>query len=87
MVPVGAMTTFCVFVSRSAVSGSSWCYDHSCSLCFQECRKWFPWTFAGSISFIAGYSFLMNWWAAIISETANIPEAVSNKITSGKHKT
>ncbi|CAD5124087.1 DgyrCDS12391 [Dimorphilus gyrociliatus] len=39
-------------------------------------RQFFPWTFIGSILWIAGYSYLMNWWAKTIGDTIGIDEAV-----------
>merc|ERR1719187_2577422 len=31
-------------------------------------KKWFPVTFLGSIVWIAGYSYLMVWWATVAGE-------------------
>lgn len=42
---------------------------HKC----QESRKWYPFSFMGSIIWIAIYSYLMVWWANTIGETYNVP--------------
>lgn len=39
-------------------------------------RQFFPWTFIGSITWIAGYSYLMNWWAKTIGDLIDIDEGV-----------
>ncbi|RUS70892.1 hypothetical protein EGW08_021346 [Elysia chlorotica] len=39
-------------------------------------RKWFPITFTGSICWIAGFSYLMVWWANQAGETIGIPDEV-----------
>jgi len=39
-------------------------------------KKWFPVTFLGSIVWIAGYSYLMVWWATVAGETIGIPDTV-----------
>jgi hypothetical protein len=43
----------------------------------QDRRRFYPLTFIGSIVWIAGFAYLMNWWAAVIGETAGIKEQVS----------
>ena len=40
-------------------------------------RKLFPITFLGSIFWIAGFSYLMVWWATSTGDTFGIPDAVS----------
>ena len=42
----------------------------------QNHRRFYAFTFLGSIIWIGMFTFLLNWWAALISEVANIPEAV-----------
>ncbi|CAG5129704.1 unnamed protein product [Candidula unifasciata] len=39
-------------------------------------RIFFPWTFIGSVLWIAGYSYCMVWWASQAGETIGIPDAV-----------
>lgn len=50
-----------------------------CDLFFSlfSARKFFPITFIGSILWIAGFSYLMVWWATITGETFSIPPPVS----------
>ncbi|VDN30075.1 unnamed protein product, partial [Gongylonema pulchrum] len=42
----------------------------------EKARKWFPFTFVGSILWIAFYSYLMVWMANTIGETMAIPTEV-----------
>ena len=42
-------------------------------------RKLFPITFLGSIFWIAGFSYLMVWWATSTGDTFGIPDAVSSQ--------
>ncbi|KAH7723660.1 K -dependent Na /Ca exchanger [Aphelenchoides avenae] len=42
----------------------------------EESKKWFPWTFVGSIFWIAAFSYLMVWWANTIGETFVIPTEI-----------
>ncbi|VDM19287.1 unnamed protein product [Wuchereria bancrofti] len=42
----------------------------------QDARKWFPFTFIGSIFWIAFYSYIMVWMANTIGETIAIPTEV-----------
>jgi len=44
--------------------------------CGQERRGSFIWTFAGSILWIAVFSYLMNWWAATVGRVAGISDGV-----------
>ncbi|XP_072166717.1 sodium/potassium/calcium exchanger 2-like [Diadema setosum] len=39
-------------------------------------RKWYPVTFSGSIFWIAGFSYLMVWWAKEVGDTIGITEQV-----------
>ena len=39
-----------------------------------------------SIVWIAGFSFLMNWWASVIGEAIGIPEDVSSYVMYVKNK-
>ncbi|KAK0426507.1 hypothetical protein QR680_009744 [Steinernema hermaphroditum] len=41
-----------------------------------EARRWFPFTFIGSIMWIAFFSYLMVWWANTIGETFVIPTEI-----------
>ncbi|XP_025016624.1 sodium/potassium/calcium exchanger 2 [Tetranychus urticae] len=41
-----------------------------------EKRRWFVCTFAGSIIWIAFYSYLMVWWATLVGETLGIPSEI-----------
>ncbi|VDN22783.1 unnamed protein product [Gongylonema pulchrum] len=41
-----------------------------------KARKWFPFTFVGSILWIAFYSYLMVWMANTIGETMAIPTEI-----------
>lgn len=43
---------------------------------FQERKKWFAWTFVGSILWIAFYAYLMVWWANVIGTTIGIPNEI-----------
>ncbi|VDN37429.1 unnamed protein product [Gongylonema pulchrum] len=47
--------------------------------CFeiQALRKYFAFTFIGSILWIAFFSYLMVWWANVIGETLAIPNEVT----------
>ena len=47
-------------------------------------RKLFPITFLGSIFWIAGFSYLMVWWATSTGDTFGIPDAVSSELMSNK---
>ena len=38
-------------------------------------------TFAGSIMWIAAFSYLMVWWANLTGDTVNIPPEVSASLT------
>uniref|UniRef100_A0A1I7XXG0 Sodium/potassium/calcium exchanger 2 n=1 Tax=Steinernema glaseri TaxID=37863 RepID=A0A1I7XXG0_9BILA len=42
----------------------------------QEARRWYPFTFIGSIMWIAFFSYLMVWWANTIGETFVIPTEI-----------
>lgn len=42
----------------------------------QKARKFFPITFIGSILWIAGFSYLMVWWATVSGNTFGIPPEV-----------
>uniref|UniRef100_A0AC35TQY2 Sodium/potassium/calcium exchanger Nckx30C n=1 Tax=Rhabditophanes sp. KR3021 TaxID=114890 RepID=A0AC35TQY2_9BILA len=42
----------------------------------EECRKWYPATFILSILWIAGFSYLMVWWANTIGETFRLPTEI-----------
>ncbi|XP_022105909.1 sodium/potassium/calcium exchanger 2-like [Acanthaster planci] len=42
----------------------------------EEKRKYFPVTFVGSILFIAGFSYLMLWWATVFGRTIGIKDSV-----------
>ena len=43
----------------------------------QESRRWYSITFIGSILWIAGFSYLMVWWAKEVGDTIGISEQVS----------
>ena len=49
-----------------------------CCLMLQEKKKWFAVTFILSIVWIAGFSYLMVWWANQTGETIGIPDEVVN---------
>ncbi|PVD19811.1 hypothetical protein C0Q70_20302, partial [Pomacea canaliculata] len=42
----------------------------------EDKRKWFALTFSGSVLWIAGFSYLMVWWANQTGETIGIPDEV-----------
>ena len=67
--------TYC---SRS-VCGSIFFFPQCTHILFFNfaARKWFPITFIGSILWIAGFSYLMVWWATSTGDTFGIPDAVS----------
>ena len=49
-------------------------------LSLQKRRNFFGVSFVMSIVWIAGFSFLMNWWASVIGEAIGIPEDVSSYV-------
>ena len=52
------------------------CYILTPFFCMITARKFFPITFIGSILWIAGFSYLMVWWATISGKTFTIPPEV-----------
>jgi len=42
----------------------------------EKAKKFFPWSFLGSILWIAVFSYLMNWWASEVGCFVGIPPAV-----------
>lgn len=53
---------------------------------FQKLRKFFPWTFLGSIIWIAGFTYFMVWWATTTGETLGIPPAVRSPLSFARDK-
>lgn len=53
---------------------------------FQKLRKFFPWTFLGSIIWIAGFTYFMVWWATMTGETLGIPPAVRSPLSFARDK-
>ena len=51
-------------------------YSEPTSLKKEKWRNYFAVTFLGSIVWIAGYSYLMVWWATVAGKVIGIPDTV-----------